>query len=199
MRTFTNDHVSCNVREALCPKNDGKISHVNGMLFSSWIDEMCPFNFAFYYKLFTANITFQNFAYFVLEFLFSFIIIFEKSTEYLFSSHNLNQSIEIRMKTKSIFFQNMFMDIWRTPKEPLTVSHKSTYLRLYLVIPQTPKTNNANYLELNKGPHYSALLWDWVHIEKTNFSTPHAYSGPHAYFSCGRCLPNMLIWDHMAN
>ena len=111
MRTFTNDHVSCNVREALCPKNDGKISHVNGMLFSSWIDEMCPFNFAFYYKLFTANITFQNFAYFVLEFLFSFIIIFEKSTEYLFSSHNPDQSIKISMKTKSKFIQNTF--IWK--------------------------------------------------------------------------------------
>jgi len=31
-----------------------------------------------------------------------------------------------------------------------------------------------------------------------DFSIPHAYSGPHAYWFCEQCPPHMLIWDHTA-
>ena len=52
----------------------------------------------------SSNITFENFIHFILEFLVITNIIFEKSTEYRFSSHNPDQWIKIRMKTKSMFF-----------------------------------------------------------------------------------------------
>ena len=51
------------------------------------------------------------------------------------------------MKTRFNVFQNTLMDIWRMMKEPYLLSY-----------PQTPKTKNANYSELNKGPRYGTLL-----------------------------------------